>query len=51
MRAVNSNGNIVDFNGANVNDSFSYKTKITEQTDSNGRIDNVEIMILLKMLK
>ena len=30
---------------------INYKTKITEQTDSNGRIDNVEIMTPLKMLK
>ena len=48
--AVNNNGNIVDFNGANATDSFNFKTKITGQTDNNGRIDNVEIMVPLKYL-
>ena len=46
--AVNNNSNIVDFNGANATDSFNFKTKITGQTDNNGRIDNVEIMVPLK---
>ena len=44
--AVNNNGNIVDFNGANVTDSFNFKTKITGQTNDDGRID-AEIMVLL----
>ena len=48
--AVNNDGNIGDFNGANPTDSFSFKTKITGQTDNNGRIDNVEIMVPLKYL-
>ena len=48
--AVNDNGDIVDFNGANATDSFNFKTKITGQTDNNGRIDNVEIMVQLKYL-
>ena len=48
--ALNNNGDIVDFNGANVTDSFNFKTKITGQTDNNGRIDNVEIMVPLKYL-
>ena len=48
--AVNDNGAIVDFNGANATDSFNFKTKITGQTDNNGRIDNVEIMVPLKYL-
>ena len=39
--AVNNNGGIVDFNGANATDSFNFTTKITGQTDNNGRIDNV----------
>ena len=47
---VNDNGNIVDFNGANATDSFNFKTKITGQTDKNGRI-NVEIMVPLKYLR
>ena len=42
--AVNNNGDVVDFNGANATDSFSFKTKMTGQTHNNGRIDNVEIM-------
>ena len=37
--AVNNDGNIVDINGANATDSFSFKTKITGQTDNNERID------------
>ena len=48
--AVNDNGDNVDFNGANATDSFNFKTKITGQTDNNGRIDNVEIMVPLKYL-
>ena len=48
--AVNNNRDIVDFNGANATDSFNFKAKITGQTDNNGRIDNVEIMVPLKYL-
>ena len=40
---VNNAGNIVDFDGANTTDSFNFKTKITGQTNNNGRID-VEIV-------
>ena len=47
---VNNDGNIVDFNGANVTHSFNFKTKITGQTDNNGRIDNAKIMVPLKYL-
>ena len=47
--AVNNEGNIVDFNGANATDSFNSKTKITGQTNNNGRID-VEIVVPLKYL-
>ena len=46
--AVNNNGNIVEFDGAN--DSFNFKTKITGKTDNSGRIDNVEIMVPIKYL-
>ena len=49
--AVNNDGNIVDFNGANATDSFNFKTKITGQTAANnndgnvaGRVD-VEIIV------
>ena len=48
--AANNNGNIVDFNGANATDSFNFKTKITGQTNNNGGIDSVEIMVQLKYL-
>ena len=47
--AVNNDGNIVDFNGANATDSFDFKTKIIGQTNDNGII-NVEIMVPLKYL-
>ena len=29
ITAVNNNGNIVDFNGANATDSFNFRTKMT----------------------
>ena len=51
MPAVNNNGDIVNFNGPNATDSFSFKTKITGQSDNDGEIDNVEIMVLLKIFK
>ena len=44
--AVDNNGNIVEFSGANATDSFNFKTKITGRTNDNGRID-VEIMFPL----
>ena len=54
--AVNNDGNIVDFNGANATDSFNFKTKITGQTAANnnngniaGRVD-VEIMVPIKYI-
>ena len=45
--AVNSNGDIVTFSGANATDSFNSKAKMTGQTDDDGEIDNVEIMVPL----
>ena len=48
--AVNNNGNIVEFNNANATDSFNFKAKMTCQTDNNGRINDVEIMVQLKYL-
>ena len=48
--AVNDDGDIVDFNGANATDSFNFKAKITGQTDDDGEINNVEIMFPLKYL-
>ena len=49
ISAVSNNYIIVGFKGANATDSFNFKTKITGQTDNNGRI-NVEIMVPLKYL-
>ena len=48
--AVDNNGNIVIFNGANATDSFNSKVKITGQADNDAEIDNVEIMVPLKYL-
>ena len=54
--AVDNNGAIVGYNGANATDSFNFRTKITGQAaaDNNngniaGRVD-VEIMVPLKYL-
>ena len=47
--AVDNAGNIVAFDGNNATNSFNFKTKITSQTDDDGRID-LEIMIPLKYL-
>ena len=51
IAAVNDNGNITEFNGFNATDSFNFKAKMTDQTENNGRIDNVEIMAPLKYLR
>ena len=48
--AVYNNGDIVEFNGANATDSFNFKAKMTGQTDDDGRISDVEIMVPLKYL-
>ena len=48
--AVNDNGNTVNFNEANVTDSFNYKSKIAGQTEDDGDINNAEIMVPLKYL-
>ena len=56
IRAVDNNGAIVDFNGANATDSFNFKTKVTGQTaasNDNGNIVvrvDVELMVPLKYL-
>ena len=47
--AVDGNGTIVNFNGANATNSFNFKTKITRQTNDDGII-NVERMVPLKYL-
>ena len=41
---------MVNFNDANATDSFNFKAKITDQTDDDGEIDNIEIMVKLKYL-
>ena len=48
QKIVNNNGDIVDYKGVNATDSFNIKTKITGQTDHNGKIDNVKTMVPLK---
>ena len=53
IAAVNNNGDIVDFNGANATVWFNFNAKITGQTDDDdddGEINNVEIMVPLKYL-
>ena len=50
ISAVNDAGNIFDFINTNTTDSFKFETQITGQTNNNGRIDNVEIMVPLKYL-
>ena len=50
ITAVDNDGDVVDFNGANATDSFNFKEKITGQTGNNERIEGVEIMVLLKYL-
>ena len=47
--AVNNNGNIVECNGANGNDSFDFKAKITGQTGKYGTKE-VKIIVPLKYL-
>ena len=48
--AVNNNGAIVNFNRGNDTDSFNFKAKITGQTNDDGEINDVEIMLPLKYL-
>ena len=48
--AVNSNGDIADFNGANATASFNFKAKIMGQPDDDGERNNVEIKVPLKYL-
>ena len=48
--AVNDNGDVVEFNGANVTDSFNFKAKIDGQTGNN-ETKEAEIMLPLKPLR
>ena len=47
--AIDNDGGIVNFNGANATDSFNFKTKITVQTNDD-EIISAEIMVPLKSL-
>ena len=49
--AVNNSGNILELNGVSATDLFTFKVKRAGQTDNNGWIDNVEIMLPLKRLR
>ena len=46
--AINNAGNIIDFTNTNTTDSFTFKTKITGQTNDDGEINGVEITVPLK---
>ena len=46
--AINDDENIVSFDGNNDSDSFKFKAKITGQTNDDGGINGVEIMVPLK---
>ena len=48
--AEDDDGDIVNFNGANATDSFNFKEKITGETNDEGDIENVEIMVPLKYI-
>ena len=48
--AVNSNGDIADFNGANAAASFNFKANIMGRPDDDGERNNVEIKVPLKYL-
>ena len=51
--AVNDDGAVADYNGANTTDSFNFKIKITGQTAANnndniaGRVDVVVVIIII----
>ena len=47
--AINDNGEIVNFNGANATDSFNFKVKVTGQT-GNDKTKNVKIMVPFQYL-
>ena len=48
--AVNDNDAIVNFNRGNDTDSFNFKAKTAGQTNNDGEINEVEIMVPLKYL-
>ena len=47
---VDDDGDIVNFDGNDATDSFNFKAKITGQTNDDGEINGVEIMVPLKYL-
>ena len=48
--AINDNGDIDNFYDNNTTDSFNFKAKLTGQTNDDGEINDVEIMVPLKYL-
>ena len=48
--AINDNGDIFNFDGNKATDSFSFKAKITGQTNDDVEINGVEILVPLKCL-
>ena len=48
--AVDDDGAIVSFNGDNNTDSFNFKAKTTDQTNDDGEINDVKIIVPLKYL-
>ena len=44
------NAGNVDFTNTNTTDSFKFETKITGQTNNDGEINSIEIMVPLKYL-
>ena len=50
ISSVNNAGNIISFAITNTTDSFKFKTKIMSQTNNDGDINGIEIMVPLKYL-
>ena len=48
--AVNNAGNIIDFTATSTTDLSKFKSKITGQTNNDGKINGVEIMVPLKYI-
>ena len=45
---ANNDNTIINFNGNDTTDSFNFKAKITGQTNDDGEIAGVEILVPLK---
>ena len=50
IRAVDDDGDVEHFYTTDATDSFNFKAKLTGQTDDDGKINSVEIMVSLKYL-